>query len=69
MSATKSSEHQITEEDIAAIWGQYAQCYLAELLNGKYSVEEVRADALGLIGSKFDPRQAGRAALAKEAQP
>ncbi|MGO4561038.1 hypothetical protein [Rhizobiales bacterium 3FA27D7] len=65
MSATEPSEHQITEEDIAAIWGTFAKCYLAELLNGKYSVEEVRGDALSLIGSKFDPRQV----LAKEAQP
>lgn len=57
MSVTEPNEHKITEEDLATVW-PCALSYLAEILNGEYSVEDARADALSLIGSKYDRRRA-----------
>ena len=46
----------ITEDDILNCWPVHHVGYLADILNGTYSVEEARADLAGLVGGAFDPR-------------
>lgn len=46
---------RFTEEDLDNCW-QYYKCYLIDILNGDYDLEEAREDLRGLIGSEHDKR-------------
>ena len=46
----------ITEDDILNCWPVHHVGYLADILNGTYSVVDARADLAGLLGGRFDPR-------------
>ena len=51
----EEDNHIFTEDDITNCW-VYDLSYFADILNGKYSVEEARKDLGSLINSKFDNR-------------
>lgn len=46
-------------DDINSCWPNYAIEYLADILNGDYSVAGAREDLESLIGSIHDPRAGG----------
>lgn len=46
---------KFTEDDVTACWHYHAE-YLANILNGEYSVDSAREDLKSLVGSKLDPR-------------
>jgi hypothetical protein len=48
---------KFTQEDIDACW-PYAHAYFLEILNEEYDVRQARDDLTGLIGSKYDTRNA-----------
>lgn len=50
------SKYQITEDDILSIWYKQHLNYFVDLLNGKYTVAEMRTDLISLIGTEFDDR-------------
>jgi hypothetical protein len=49
-------ENKITNEDVEMCWQGRGIDYLAEILNGEYSIEEAREDISSLIGSEYDLR-------------
>ena len=49
------SEEKFTAEDVESCWN-YATEYLAQILNGEYSVDSAKEDLRCLIGSKYDSR-------------
>ena len=46
---------KITEEDINACWA-YSDAYLAQILNGEYTIKEAKEDLESLIGPTYDAR-------------
>ena len=48
-----------TYDDINSCWPDYAIEYLADILNGTYSVTDAREDLESLIASEYDPRAGG----------
>jgi hypothetical protein len=48
---------KFTQEDIDSCW-PYAQAYFLEILNEEYDVRQAQDDLTGLIGSKYDTRNA-----------
>jgi len=45
-----------TDEDIRVLWQDHAYGYFLDILNGKYDIDDARADLRSLIGSIYDPR-------------
>lgn len=48
--------NKFTEEDVLSCW-PYHSLYLAQVLNGEYSLNEAREDLRSLVSSKYDLRR------------
>ncbi len=51
----EKNKQKFTEEDVKASWDYYLT-YFVEALNGETTIEQLRDDLSGLIGSEYDKR-------------